>query len=788
MSKFEDLEYGVSFCLERIDSIEKYEEISAEMKIMRDDILKLISKGEDNLSSIKKYKDTIAHIIRIAQSLYNYSGYSTGLTDTEYDKLYDLYIALGGKELITVKIPDELNRKTTHHKYITLRGTLSKVYYLKDEDKDNVNKSRKSLSEWVKSKTNLLRDNDCFTDLWDSDVYVFPKWDGVSCIFEFDADANLERALTRGDTERNEAQDITNAVENLVRGKKTENGYGLKTEIMMSEDDLAYYNDKYHTKYKNTRSIVSAILNSDSVDERNELLHIVPLRTTSLDEFGEEELQELAPEVLNDYPFIQCKLSEVDKIETFAINHRYVDGLRCDGVVIYIIDKTLRNILGRDGDKNNYEVAYKFTEENGITTVEDIDFRMGLFGNVTPVVSVKPIKLKGNTIRNVSISNYERFNNLNLSKGDEVRILYDIVPYLVVDNECKKSTKPPIEFITHCPECGGKIEISDSNKTAKCINPKCRCLEKGKILNFINKLDIRYIDERTLESMYNADVIRNIKDLYTFTKKKKKLEGLDGIGEITIKNIAKSVKEKSHKVEIYRLLGAIGIPGVGVGTFKTIFQVLTYEELIDACINDKLLRLSNIKGISDITARKVIDGVNDNIELIEWLVKKLNPTYSTVEANAKFTVAFTKVRDDELEKLIRERGGVVTDTVTKSTKWLVVPSLDTKSSKVSKAEKYGTLIITCDSMKNLMNIGTNKFSDDIDFNFRCGNEIPEIKSSSLPSINEESFNILKMMENMLPINHHKNTSTDDKSNDTKKKGTKKKGTKEKVIDFFKFKK
>ena len=772
MGKFKDLEYGVRFSLDRISDKNSYEEISAEMHVIRNDIIKLIEKGEEDLESVKKYKELMGQIIEIAQVLYNYSGLDTGLTDSEYDRLYEMYKELGGEEIIGAPLPED-SENVEHHRYITLRGTLSKVYYLKDTDGKKVNKSRKSLSDWVKSKNKLLKENDCFSNLWDEDVYVFPKWDGVSCIFEFNPDGSLNKALTRGDTERNEAKNITNAVKDLVRGRKTDNGYGLKTEIVMTEDNLAYFNEKYNTRYKNTRSIVSSILNSDEVDERNELLKVVPLRISKLDAFGEEQLQELAPEALSDFPFIQCKLSEVDKIETFAINHRYVDGIRCDGVVIYIIDKSIRNILGRSDDKNNYEVAYKFTEETGITIVEDIDFRMGVFGTVTPVVKVSPIKLKGNTITNVSISNYERFKTLNLSKGDEVKILYDIVPYLIVDNDCRKSNNPPIEFITHCPECGGEIEISDTNKTARCTNSKCRSLEKGRILNYINKLDIHYIDARTLETFYNAGVIKTIKDLYTFTKKKKKLQDLDGIGEITIKNIAKSVKEKSDKIEIYRLFGAIGIPNIGVETFKNVFKVLSYDELMEVCEDKSVLRLSNIKGISDITARRIINGVNDNIELIEWLVKKLNPTYSFAEANAKFTVCFTKVRNDELEEKIRERGGAVVDSVTKGLSWLIVPSLDVNSSKVEKAKKYKVKIMPINILKQILD-NDNASSNDSGFS---------IKNIENPEVLIDGFNMVDSLQGFPSLLDLIKKDESDKPKE-KKKSKKKNINNGKVIDFF----
>ena len=58
-----------------------------------------------------------------------------------------------------------------------------------------------------------------------------------------------------------------------------------------------------------------------------------------------------------------------------------------------------------------------------------------------------------------------------------------------------------------------------------------------------------------------------------------------------------------------------------------------------------------------------------------------------------FSVVFTKIRDDVVEKFIKDNGGVVTDSLTKDTSLLIVPAIGVSSSKVTKAEKYGIPIV-----------------------------------------------------------------------------------------------
>ena len=404
----------------------------------------------------KKFTDTeqqnVLLAIQICQYIYNYTGLTTGLSDTQYDVLYELYVGFGNKDIVSVALPDR-TKETAFHKYPSLRGTLAKIYYLYD-DEERMNPTRKYLSEWIHSREKEYYEKTGKTiNLKDEPIYVFPKWDGVSCIFEFNPDGTLNTALTRGDVETNEAQNITHAFPNM-RGKVTPNGYGLKTEILITDENFDKFNKKSKIKYEDTRSMVASILNSDKRDERNTLLTIQKLRTSTIVN-GEETLQELADEAFES-PFIRCKLGDTDAIKRFAEEHRFVNGLRCDGAVIYIINKDIRNILGRKDNKNRYEVAYKFTEDVEFTELEDIVFQVGMLGAIAPVAKVKPVyfPIKGRTVSSVSLGSMTRFEDLRLRKGDTVKILYDIIPYLVFDSECHhKPGEKKIKGPTHCPIC-----------------------------------------------------------------------------------------------------------------------------------------------------------------------------------------------------------------------------------------------------------------------------------------------------------------------------------------------
>lgn len=632
-------------------------------------------------------------IIQIAQFIYNYSGFSTGLSDQDYDILYEMYINLGNDEIITVDLPFD-TKDVVYHKYKSLRGTLTKIYYLRDNEVRK-NPTRKYLSEWIKSTENTYyMKTGQKINLSEQPIYVFPKWDGVSTIFEFNPDGSLNRALTRGNTRTNEAQNITHAFPNM-RGDVTEHGYGLKTEIMMKEEDLSYFNNKYGTDYRNTRSVVASILNSDELDERNELIFVQKLRRSELVN-GEETLQYLDDFVFTQ-PFIRCKLEEVDKIAEFAESVRFVNGLRCDGAVIYFINKEIQQVLGRKDEKNLYEVAYKFTEEAQLTKLKDVIFQVGLFGVLAPVAIVKPVKLKGNTINRISLGSMSRFDSLNLRKGDKVKVLYDIIPYLSFDDDCKHNKDGSrIKAPKHCPECHEELDKNEDGIYYKCINPECPCRKKGAILNYINKIGIKNISYGIIDVLYDNKILTCIEDLYKLGNRYNEMVNLDGFGKVSVNNILESIA--AHNIiPDYQLLGAIGIDDISTKTFQKILAKYTLDDLMDIAKFDDEDDLIGIDGIKRKKARKIIDGLDAKEETITNLMKYVTVTHPSV-TDANFKVVFTKVRDEDIEREIERRGGEVLESLTKDVTYLVVPDLSVDSNKVMKAKKYGIKIVPIDDI------------------------------------------------------------------------------------------
>lgn len=642
----------------------------------------LYSSDNDELD-----KGICEKIIYILQDIYNNSDIISPISDEDYDKLYAKYLEGSNKNIVGAPIPNGVGKIVSAHSYPDLRGTLDKVHFIYNSEK-KPKETRKSLEDWRKSvETRTGTHHDALN------VDIFPKWDGISAIFECDADGDVVKVLKRGDTVRNEAEEITDLFigkTNMKHFDKAHNGpFGVKTEIVMTRDNYEKLCAKYGS-FKSPRSAVSSIINSKELDKRMvEYLTIIPLQVQNK-ATGEITIPDT---VYTDYPARTGSLEDLDSI------HHNIDkiveevhdklGIDIDGIVIRFKSERLQRLLGREENINKYEVAFKLPPEQKESTLLDIEMSVGLFGTITPVAKIKPIKMKGNMISSISLGSVDRFELLGLRKGDTVLIKYDVIPYLDKPDNYVPSDGELFMTPTHCAVCGEPLVKSP---TLGCVNTSCESRIVGKILHYVTKMGIPNISIGIISTLHNEGFLNSIEDLYQLSKHKKAISSLDGFGVKSIANILEGI-ESRREVEPYVLVGSIGIPDIGRRIFKKILDVYPLDKLIDICKKEKISDLTTIAGIKEKTATKIINGINSNLSLIAFLRKEL--TIKEVEAkNYTIKVVFTKVRDKDFEAFLDAKGVLVMDSYRKETDMVIVPDYNTSSSKITKARSAGKEIVS----------------------------------------------------------------------------------------------
>ena len=646
-------------------------------------------------------------IVSVLQILYT-DEVGSPISDSVYDVLQEELIYMGIPRLTgSIEINDA---KKVSHQFTNLRGTLDKVYYLYP-DQPRTNKSRRYLDEWIKStEAKYEKATGKKIDLNKVKVMCQCKLDGASCELNFDGKRALW--LTRGDTVNNMASDVSHIMKGFNDVFCNDGPCGIKFEVMVSEEGKAKINELFADKpYKNSRQIVTATLNSKEPDFKVDFLYPVPLRIMRENDITED----IHPMHSEKFPTMICELGDRDKITEFANSHKYMEYLdnhyRTDGVVITILDKNIQRILGRDNNINNFEVAYKFTEEYAYTKVKDCEFYVSEMSHITPVLVVNDVMLKGNTINHISLSNKERFDEMNLQYGDTVKVLYDIIPYVTLDENCTKMKNGrKIEFVTHCPMCKEKLDLSTT--IVQCKNPECESHKIGRILNYCTGLRIQNIGYNTLQVLYDVGLLKHgIRSLYKLKKKSNEIVDLEGFGKLKTQKIIAEIESK-RKIKDYEFFGSISIEGWNKKSFQLLFKDIPLNDFLDM-INCKQLnilkeKLLKISGIGDIKADILIKYFNsaDNRKELEKILNEiyLISTYTTITGNGR--ICFSGCRaDSRLTEQLEKLGFEVSDSWSNSSKYLIIPNKEFISSKVDKAKSKNVPVLTLDELFDRINTG-----------------------------------------------------------------------------------
>lgn len=633
-------------------------------------------------------------------------GFKTPLSDEEYDNLHSVYTSITN-DTIYGDISSNANNKIIHE-YPDLKGTIDKVHYITKKDKDedeNAIKAHKCLDDWIYNTYSKLNKNK------DHILEFFPKFDGVSIILSLDDKGKVISAITRGDVDEGVGQDKTAlfyniSFEDMIPKKYKGQKVGLKVEFIMRRDQFKKYNSKlFNDELTDERAGAVSLLNTETLSPI--LLKygfVIPLlyepNNSFIKAYKENDLssyyiqpygrKSIIFKAIDGYKFSSDELANI--IDDMKLECDLLP-VNCDGLVIRWTDEDAINTLGRNYDRNinNFEIAYKFPKAYKYTTLIDIEQNIGTMGSVSFTAIFEPIEFKGRTISRASLGSLDRMKTLNLSKGDMVCIKYDIIPYLVIDKHClnNKSNNHPINVIDKCPYCESEL-ILDSG-TLYCGNTKCPSRIMGKIYNYCTKLKMPYIGEAIIEELYHNGILRSIKDLYNLENYKDKIIALDNFGKKTYKRLIESIN--NAKVKDYTLIGAIGIPNIGIKKAKKILSHITLEELLNTKDTFKLVY---INGIGDKIAKSLIKGLEDNRDLIHFL---LNRVKIVKDNNNKedINICFTGFRNPKFAAYLEENYNItISDSVTKDTTLLIAKNPSSISTKITKAKELNIPIISAD--------------------------------------------------------------------------------------------
>lgn len=373
-----------------------------------------------------------------------------------------------------------------------------------------------------------------------------------------------------------------------------------------------------------------------------------------------------------------------------------------DGAVIKVNDVYQQRILGATGKDPRWATAYKYPPEQAETTLEDIDWRVGRTGVLTPTAVLTPVKLSGSVISRATLHNEDFIRAKDIRIGDRVVInkAGEIIPEVLrVVAEKRTGDEKEVEIPSVCPECGWRVERQGEEAAIRCTNPHCPALGREGLIHFVSRdaMNIDGCGPSVINALLDAGLVRDAADLYSL--RKEDLLKLERMGEKSADNLLTALAE-SKKNELDKLLFALGIRHVGAKVARILATEFGSMEKLQQA---KPEELAQIRDIGDKIAESAVTWLNvpANIDLVERLAAAgLTMTFTppaSQEDNLFFgkTLVFTGTMPTlgraEAKTMAQDVGAKVSGSVSKKTDYVIAGA--EAGSKLEKAQQLGVTVI-----------------------------------------------------------------------------------------------
>ena len=686
---------------------------------------------------------TVERLVTILQKMsdYYYGDSRPLVEDNIYDAMYDV-----------------LKKRDPTNAYLFQTGVekttdkdVELPYFMPSLDK--IKPGEKPLPRWFKT--------------YKGPYIIMDKLDGISVQIYKDKDGNIDLFTKKRTGMGTSKKHMLKYLVNKKTLEKIPNGTSIRGEVVISRKDFEDVVE-FEPELKNPRTAMSGLMNTDKIDTRiaekaqfityNILyprykledqqkklkswgfsvvwnkkykktdLEIISNTNEESDEEIDEESDEEINEELSKEQIIENNLKDI------LIDRTTNSDFLVDGIVLYddaeIYDHTDAN--------PKYAMAFKMNDSANMkeAIVEEVIWDPSMYGDLRPVVRIKPVVLSGKTTVTYCTAHNAKFiKDKKIGKGSIIKIIRsgDVIPKIM--QVIKPSAKPDMPDIEY--------EWNETGVQIMVVNPSDDILRRiyiKQILHFFRKLGVKFLSEGIITKLYDAgyETILSIMELAD-TKNTKPYK-ISGLGEKMVQKIYEQIDRAMGKVKLPELMSGSLKFGTGLGVRKIKEIVKKYPNIIDMneLSEDDLIDLIiKIKGFSDILATKFASNLDSFCEFLEELrsntsydlsfkvetkqvkkkvkkIKKDNTDKSSDSESDKKetkeidmsdqTVVMTGFRSDQITEFIENNGGKVTSSVSKNTTLVIYVPSDKGSGKIDKAKDLGIKTMTRKDFEEKYNI------------------------------------------------------------------------------------
>ena len=383
-----------------------------------------------------------------------------------------------------------------------------------------------------------------------------------------------------------------------------------------------------------------------------------------------------------------------------------------DGVVVKVNSTALQQEFGATTKAPRWAIAYKYPARQMTTKLIGIEINVGRTGALTPVALLEPVLLAGTVVSRASMHNEDEIKRLDVKIGDTVLIEKsgEIIPQVLGVVAAKRDgTETEFEYPSLCPVCGSAAVRIEGESARRCINDICPAKIKARILYFASRkaMDIEGLGEVLVETLVDNKMVADVAGLYSLSLKD--ISDLERKAEKSATKLIDQI-EASKTRGLQRLLYGIDIRHIGERYAKILAN---HYRSLDKIAEASVEELDAIHEIGPAVAESVHEWFRSpaNIDLVYRLKAAGVTTEVDEQSTAKLDERFVgktfvltgkleQFTRDEAAKLIEERGGRVSSSVSKKTDYVVAGS--DAGSKLTKAESLDVAILDEDKFRSMI--------------------------------------------------------------------------------------
>lgn len=567
-----------------------------------------------------------------------------------------------------------------------------------------------------------------------------PKLDGLAVLLEYDASGVLRRAYSRGNGVK--GIDITNSIKlaQNVPDRAYTSGCNLyvKGELILSKSIFKKFKKDKEFKYVNARNTLVGCVNA----KEKLPLHKKILRNAEFFAIGSEYQVDpsiphsVLPELVVGSGKVSAKNAskstqlnnlkslgfdtvfsilkdkrvgvvvkknlshiEEDSKETI-INLRTVD-YECDGIVLTVnAEKPYKFGYEANGLNPSWSRAVKLDpseQESQKAQVKKIIWSVTPRGIFKPVVLLKKsLEFQGVKVERAYADNAKWIVDNRVGKKAQVSVIRsgDVIPRIINVNKPSKAKLP-----STCKEHKGELVWTDTGTDLYCEVCSLRMNPPSEFFKHLNPDNIGKVLVEHVCSALSLETVKELLEVKPFS--------LKGLEKFSIKRSTSFIKELEKVIgeaSLAKIMHASGIfrtPNLGLGEtrIQLILDKFKIKKLMSGGYSQRKLfiRAQSAEGIGDQVADcfsskfdQFIEFFNSINSFSKTAVQEVNgETKEGVLSDQKFV--FTGFRNKDVEIYLKEEGGSISNSVSKTTSILFAGSHDTVKAK--RAVELGVEVV-----------------------------------------------------------------------------------------------